>query len=1118
MSDEKQIVERENTHDAKFSYKTFDSISAGLYWRSLVDMEDQGITKGMVLLIKSIRYFEGEIHTIILRAHPLNIDKSFKVKLSDKSWTYKQITEHKFLLKEFVKLFEFEPDSEKIRESEVAAIQKEMDKLNLELMEAQKNPDILNKFVETKLIESVDGDDQQSKELVSPSQIPNTISKAISIKPTTQIVDGYIKQAEKHTLIAEIKSNWMTSKTNEIAKTISKLTPFYEERAAAAIALADETIRSVKKIKRGIESLYLFTGKEVDVLTICKGKSADSNIPLSLCARKLFVDEELSVFLDVDEWFDFTDMDKFYDALKKYPALVDQIFPTQRCMLVMATNEKSIDYGNQLENMRNNKWNKEVFLMVRDGENIHLVDSPVESHLGANNLFPTQAQSDKIFKGIDGSDITIEDVTFTDAIEEHELFELHYKRWLILAAGLDEREKLFGEFYPGNAGLDFITLDFQDKYLNFIQDEHALLHDHMDVESWIEEKNKYTRPGSRVFLSLRNSITKESAPGAYTTRQIDYEYQKRVLIPWGEYDTFITTKKGKALNVSTQLEGCISDKLFTINIDLNKVDNSQYRSGDLPFLCIDRVKESELLFYIKSREARKGHLSYIRIFKKVREQLNKEMKAQKELRVLLKNAILTLRDDLSDKDITDLMDESISTWRAYNRGKEVSDLRPSDKKNWSILLDHVYYALNSSKYVDEIENMVKELGYKPLRVALAGNATMKVYYEPHDAEMDNRLQDHPWVHCSVVRLGKRKISVMDPRWVNLLRKDASVAILKDYDDSENWYDKDDAFGSYKKKQTAFEKIENWNQNFKEISSTDPDVFERNVRNSINKYNNHQSLPGEFVKYFYYRIPVGYELRGDTINTISLVIHDALIFLASISNDLILYTKIMRTFVNSYANKNYANEAFEQHIKDNNFWRLEKTEGVDRGNDQFFSCAKGPKYYKFLRVDKLSSHTPLLSEQIKNYTSQELVDNKTRYFGRKDFHGCLFAQDIENSAFKIFDKRLGIELPENYEPFAVSYVRLRYDNEKEWFKFYDVYPWKMKWNPLSQDNDQSGFDNNKRRDFFADSSQKVYYTKALALESINLQSKNNIVPSKDLQGQPQPKNKHVTRFYLIPEDE
>ncbi|MDA4822358.1 hypothetical protein NY478_25350, partial [Enterobacter hormaechei] len=117
----------------------------------------------------------------------------------------------------------------------------------------------------------------------------------------------------------------------------------------------------------------------VTVVDIAEGEPADSSIPLTLCQKKLVVDEELSAWCDIDEHFDFRRLSAFHKALKDNPGLVEQIFPTERCVLVMVTTRRFIDYGDTWANSEYNEKNSIVFLMVRNGQNIKQIYSPVES-------------------------------------------------------------------------------------------------------------------------------------------------------------------------------------------------------------------------------------------------------------------------------------------------------------------------------------------------------------------------------------------------------------------------------------------------------------------------------------------------------------------------------------------------------------------------------------------------------------------------------------------------------------------------------------------------------------------------------------------------------------------
>lgn len=90
-----------------------------------------------------------------------------------------------------------------------------------------------------------------------------------------------------------------------------KAHPFFEEKAAASLAKTEDIRSYVANLIEGIESLDLYVGKSVAVQTIRTGKPADPSQPLSFAQKKLMMDEELAVWAEVDEDFDFTKEELF---------------------------------------------------------------------------------------------------------------------------------------------------------------------------------------------------------------------------------------------------------------------------------------------------------------------------------------------------------------------------------------------------------------------------------------------------------------------------------------------------------------------------------------------------------------------------------------------------------------------------------------------------------------------------------------------------------------------------------------------------------------------------------------------------------------------------------------
>lgn len=493
----------------------FHSLQGGQYWRANEAIAEENIAASEVLLIESLRWVDNKLHTVILRTHPSKHGQHIRFEYTDESGrtcgTTRSFTQHRFLFDDFVNKFTFAADSKEVRESEVQACQQLAQKLTVELSEAMTNPERMKEIIAERL-EKEQTEKSENKLNTLPATIDQytnlatgPLENALTSGVNEESIKGMMEAARHGHKLAVIQSEWLQGKNNEITRAVQAVVPYYQEMAAAQLAAFEESRENVESLMKGIASLDLFIGKDVVVNTIIKGNSAPSDIPLTFVQKKLLMDEELAVYLDLGDWFDFTKADLFDQALQKHPGLIEQIFPTQRCVLVMAVTRRHVNYQDPWEAAAKDFQNRCVFLLVRDGENIYQVCSPVESHLGAHTLFPERDEQDALFRGFDGSRITFRDVAYTDRLRAHEKMALHYKRFLILCCGLDQRERLFGEFYDRSSNINFISMDFQEKYCRFIHDADGtgLLSDpeadtRPSLESYIKQANQHLRSGSRV--------------------------------------------------------------------------------------------------------------------------------------------------------------------------------------------------------------------------------------------------------------------------------------------------------------------------------------------------------------------------------------------------------------------------------------------------------------------------------------------------------------------------------------------------------------------------------------------------------------------------------------------
>ena len=1042
----------------------FQALQAGQYWRATQAIIKEGIDEGTVLLIESIRSVDDAPHTIILRPHPSKIGLQVYLEIPQDDGSIKKTwfkyNEHRFLLNDFLSTFEFEPDHQRIRTDEVWQVQGKINQLQTELLEAQSNPAILADVVEEKLQEqqanekSENDKENSSHNTGLPAPVPSqnnnavalargSVSDAIGMGITAESIALLKEAANREHQIATIKSKWIQGKTTQIAETIKAMTPYYEEQAAAALAQTEDVRTYVAKLMQGIESLDLYVGKDVEVIAIRVGESAPKDVPLTFVQKKLMMDEELAVWADVDEWFDFSKESLFFEALREHDGLVNQIFPTERCVLVMATTRRHIDYGDKWANKARNQENRKVFMLVRDGMNIHQVFSPVESHLGTARLFPTKDDQKNIFRGFDGRQIKFEDVAYTDKLSDHEKFALHYKRFLLLVCGLDHRLKLFGDFYDGPQSLNFVSMDFQEKYCRFLHDDDGtgLLpgEKRMPLSEWLEEKNSYLRSGSRVLCKWRELMNPDTAPGVCKVIRYDnYSFERRYT-PKDSMDVAIAGSSGKDICVNVEVSGYSysvnKDRIFNCKVNISKFKSRKWGNTDQAFLCLDAVQPEELHWYIHNRDARSDHISYIRFFKNALKHIRQELVDQQDTRQRLAQALVDGNIAAPDER-ENIINQAVIAWRAANRGKPLPAFHNGEAPaSWRSLLDQMYMlAGEGQRKVAEIEAFVHSLGYQPLRLVLSGAAKLVVYAAPSADECDDRLEPHAWVHRITVEKGKTKYLEKVRRWVSLPKQAASETTLHQWEGATEWCDRQSAFPSFERKADMMAKagvFKTLLKAFVEPMSQSEfllqlqewyDLRERILLSSKYVLNPSISIPFGLIYYKntkeFHFLCIGYR--------------HAHALLYRMAPDDSARETIRNAYIKPYDRKEKGRSNFGNALAEKASWQLEEAtiSLMDAGG---FGYIYPDKELRTSTLSGKKNHNPLLSDWLSNWRK-----------GIEKYANVWFAEGVfDGNEHLVLDDLVGNKLPDDYAPVKMYEITLRSRSGEvvpkypEWFDIFHI---------------------------------------------------------------------------------
>ena len=602
----------------------------------------RAVSEGTSLLALKLHFLDDVLHSVVMSPHPEDPDRS---PLS-------------FMADEFFTHFVADPEAEGRREERIDELQSSMKALRREV---SKRPDVAR-----------------------PGLLPAPVQRA----PSTTDLVRY--ESRSHDIAARMDATIaaaqqfeaeVRSKVALLQSTNTLLQRYMMERSDATLSSVADIIAFGEEMKAGVKTLSLYTGEDdkgptVHIQTISVGESAPDEVPLTLYQNLLYLDEELAVDL-LDGGFDFTRLDDIGNILAADGSLIDRMIPARRGAVLVRVRREVKNYflGDEsfaaaLRNAQLNMENMVTYLLVRDGDNIHLVNSEVTTDL-TQHLFPTRHEIDEIFRS-HGRDIRPEHLEYSKVKSDFEKRTLYYKRILLMMWGLDARVGLFGRFHDPDEFEGWYDDRFHAARIVYVHDvENAIGEERPSFTDWVAARNALIQPGSRLLVNWAAIINERSAPFCFEERTNRDGARLQRYDPTSKFGTATVMTKDGRLVVKAEVrhryhrEGRHKRTTSNAFIDLVRGVTSYPPSA----ICMDEVTRKDISYYLNSRKQRASYISYLHMFRLMDEILSNDEKREAA-------TMSSLRAGLAHTGVTGdraegALTTAIGMWRAASAGPEI---------------------------------------------------------------------------------------------------------------------------------------------------------------------------------------------------------------------------------------------------------------------------------------------------------------------------------------------------------------------------------------------------------------------------------------------------------------
>lgn len=421
--------------------------------------------------------------------------------------------------------------------------------------------------------------------------------------------------------------------------------------------------RQVEIIEQVLSWLQAYLGQEVKAQTICTGEGAPSDEPLTIRQRILFMDEEVAIVNEDGQGLDYLQKEAFYEWMKDARNR-DIILPELRCAVVMKPKRYDHHYTHDsYANRIINQNNRHSFIMIRNGENIHVIES---ENL---EIYGTAIPTRKAYESI-AQDKWLDDDRKQDETRRLQSRTMFY---MMLLQGLIDNTELFGTHNPIN-----ITQSENTSIIYDAEEDTMIGTGIKPWDEWLKEQSQDIKRGSRIiFLAdggrndgrfLRYYFNEYSEPerphtGLYS---VDESEHGELLFKYLPND-----------NVFNQSEGWYGPRKNRVSYIFNKNNAINF----------DKVDLEELEIYLKDRTQRHKYTSILRFLLQVRKIKKEEMEMEKHFTLLLTANILKENPELNEDDLKRKIADAISWWKHKVIFKR--PLSQNDMKSWKMIRNKV---------------------------------------------------------------------------------------------------------------------------------------------------------------------------------------------------------------------------------------------------------------------------------------------------------------------------------------------------------------------------------------------------------------------------------------------